>query len=90
MNTTARELLQNQQLIWIRPTDLVDQALQKMAKNDISALPIIDAPESALPHHAMILQSTSALSFFYADAPTGPIKGFVDVVDLVRMPTHGS
>jgi len=62
MNTTARELLQDQQLIWIRPNDLVDQALQKMAKNDISALPIIDAPENA---------------------STGPIKGFVDVVDLV-------
>merc|ERR1711879_103560 len=38
MNKTARELLGGQQVEWVRPDDLVDQALQKMAKHDLSQM----------------------------------------------------
>jgi len=62
MNKTAKDLLQGQQLAWVRPSDLVDRALQTMAKNDVSSLPVV-ATEG--------------------DKPQGPLKGFIDVVDLV-------
>jgi CBS-domain-containing membrane protein len=63
MNKTAQELVRGQQVEWVRPDDLVDQALQKMAKHDLTALPVVEpSTESA----------------------QGTIKGFVDVLDLVR------
>jgi CBS domain-containing protein len=49
MNKTAQELVRGQQVEWVRPDDLVDQALQKMAKHDLTALPVLEpsAGESA-------------------------------------------
>jgi predicted transcriptional regulator len=44
MNKTAKDLVQGQDLAWIRPDDLVDQAFQKMTRWNISSLPVIDAP----------------------------------------------
>lgn len=62
MQKTARELLQGQQLQWIRPDDHIDKALQKMVQADLTSLPVVEVTEKAT---------------------VGPIKGFVDVVDLV-------
>jgi CBS domain-containing protein len=42
MNKTAQELVRGQQVEWVRPDDLVDQALQKMAKHDLTALPVLE------------------------------------------------
>jgi CBS domain-containing protein len=42
MNKTARELVSGQQVEWVRPDDLVDQAFQKMAKHDLTALPVVE------------------------------------------------
>jgi CBS domain-containing protein len=48
MNKTAQELVRGQQVEWVRPDDLVDQALQKMAKHDLTALPVVEpSAESA-------------------------------------------
>jgi CBS-domain-containing membrane protein len=50
MNKTAKDLVQGQDLAWVRPDDLVDQAFQKMARWNVSSLPVIDAPTgSATP-----------------------------------------
>ncbi len=85
MNKTAKELVSGQRVEWVRPDDLVDQALQKMAKNDLTALPVVEPSTgtsstssspaaSGGPHWCLCCPGT---------AP-GAIKGFVDVVDLVR------
>jgi CBS domain containing-hemolysin-like protein len=42
MNKTAQELVRGQQVEWVRPDDLVDQALQKMTKHDLTALPVVE------------------------------------------------
>merc|ERR1711879_531212 len=49
MNKTARELVSGQQVEWVRPDDLVDQALQKMAKNDLTALPVVEPSTGTAP-----------------------------------------
>lgn len=49
MNKTAKELVRGQQLEWIRPDDFVDQALQKMAKRDLTALPVVEASSENVP-----------------------------------------
>jgi CBS domain-containing protein len=64
MNKTARDLVQGQELAWIRPDELVDQAFQKMAKWNISSLPVIDAPaESATPSAGNLKGFVDVLDF---------------------------
>lgn len=53
MNKTARELLQGQQLVWVRPDDLVDTALQAMVKHDLTAVPVVEAGESTSAAHSV-------------------------------------
>ncbi|ELR13874.1 CBS domain containing protein [Acanthamoeba castellanii str. Neff] len=49
MNKTARELVSGQQVEWVRPDDLVDQAFQKMAKHDLTALPVVEPSTGTAP-----------------------------------------
>jgi CBS-domain-containing membrane protein len=49
MNKTAQELVRGQQVEWVRPDDLVDQALQKMAKHDLTALPVLEPSAGTTP-----------------------------------------
>jgi CBS domain-containing protein len=49
MNRTARDFVTGQQVEWVRPDDLVDQALQKMAKHDLTALPVVEPSTGTAP-----------------------------------------
>merc|ERR1739845_54170 len=89
MNKTARELLGGQQVEWVRPDDLVDQALQKMAKHDLTALPVVEPSTGTAPGAIKGFVDVVDLVAFLANVGTRTMTNTVEISDYCkRNPLH--